>query len=142
MPSLDISPLEKAVAALERATDTLAEFPPSHPHYEHFRNSAVQGFEVLQELCLAFMRRHAAATRGDKKPLRDARDILRVAQENGLIADAKRWMAHRKLRNITSHTYDEDKADRAAEGAVAFLADAKDFTARLRARLDEEEEES
>ena len=135
MPILDISALEKSVAALERALDALAETPPTHPHREHIRSSVVQCFEVSLEVSLAFMRRYALAQNLKGEALENARDILRVAQENGLIDDPKRWMAHRKLRNITSHTYDENKADAVAAGAVAFLADAQEFTARLRARL-------
>ena len=139
MPLLDISALEKSVAALERAANYLAEVHPNNPIHEHVRGNTVQCFEVLLELCLAFMRRYALARDRKMEAPRDARDVLRVAEEEGLIDDPKRWMAHRKLRNITSHTYDENKADRAAAGAVAFLADAKEFTARLRAKVKEAE---
>ena len=139
MPPLDTSSLEKSVAALERAANLLAELHPNNPMHEQVRGNAVQCFEVALEVCLASMRRYALALDRKGDPPSDARGILRVAQENGLIDDAERWMAHRKIRNITSHTYDEAKADQAAAGAVAFLADAKEFAARLRAKLEEGE---
>ena len=139
MLPLDTSSLEKSVAALERAANFLAETHPNNPMHEHVRASAVQCFQVALEVCLAFMRRYAVSLDRKGNPPSDTREILRVAQENGLIDDAKRWMAHRKIRNITSHTYDEVKADQAAAGAVTFLADAKEFTVRLRAKLEEGE---
>ena len=139
MPLLDISSLEKSVAALERATDFLAEVRPPNPIHEHVRGNAVQCFEVSLELSLAFMRRYALARDRKMEAPRDVRDILRIAEEEGLIDNPQRWMAHRKIRNITSHTYDENKADEAAAGAAAFLTDAKEFVARLRAKVEEAE---
>ena len=139
MLPMDISSLEKSVAALERTANFLAELHPNNPAHEGVRAGVVLCFQVALEVCLAFMRRYAVSLDRKGNPPSDTREILRVAQENGLIDDAERWMAHRKIRNITSHTYDEAKADQAAAGAVAFLADAKDFVVRLRAKLEEGE---
>ena len=139
MPLLDISPLEKSVAALERAADALAETPQSHPHYEHLRAAVVLNFQIVLEMSLLFMRRHSAALSASRKPPLDVRDVFRMAEEEDLIENAERWMAHRKLRNIVSHAYNEEKADKVAEDAAGLLADAKEFVARLRAKVEEAE---
>ena len=139
MPLLDISPLEKSVAALGRAADALAETPQSHPHYEHLRAAVVLNFQIVLEMSRLFMRRCALARDRKMEAPRDARDMLRVAEEEGLIDDPKRWMAHRKLRNIVSHAYNEEKADKVAEDAAGLLADAKEFVVRLRAKTGEAE---
>ena len=131
MLPMDISSLEKSVAALERAANFLAETHPNNPMREQVRGAVALRFKNALALCLAAMRRHATAPERKGDPPRDAREILRVARENGLIDDAKRWMAHCELRGVVNCTYDEAKAEQVAAGAVVFLADAKAFAARL-----------
>ena len=128
---MDTSSLEKSVAALERAANFLAELHPNNPMHEQVRGNTVQCFEVALEVCLASMRRYAVSLDRKGNPPSDTREILRVAQENGLIDDAERWMVHRKLRGVVNCTYDEAKAEQVAAGAVVFLADAKAFAVRL-----------
>ena len=137
MPLLDISPLEKSVAALERAADALTETPSSHPHHEHLRTAVVLNFQITLELSLLFMRRFSDAAGANRKPPLNVSDIFRIAGEEGLLDDPERWVAHRKLRNITSHAYNEEQADKVAKNAVDFLTDAKEFVARLRAKTEE-----
>jgi predicted nucleotidyltransferase len=38
------------------------------------------------------------------------RDLLRIAGEKGLIADVEAWFRYRRMRNLTSHAYDRDRA--------------------------------
>ena len=138
MPVPNATSLEKAIAALERAMNYFAEVHPNNPACEHARSAVVLNFQIVLELSLLFMRRFAdadAESANRNSPL-NVGGILDIAEKEGLIDSAKRWMAHRKLRNITSHAYNEEKADRVAEDAAALLADAKAFAARLRARAE------
>ena len=43
----------------------------------------------------------------------------------GLIDDPEAWFEYSRIRNITSHTYDEATAEKVAGSANSFLKDAK-----------------
>ena len=60
--------------------------------------------------------------------------MLRVAAEKGLIADVEAWFRYRKMRNITAHTYDHDKALQVYQGTLLFITDARALLAQLEAR--------
>ena len=62
------------------------------------------------------------------------RDLLREGAERGMIADVEKWMDYREQRNITSHTYDEDKAKSVYESALSFYDDAKALLSELERR--------
>lgn len=50
-------------------------------------------------------------------------DFIRTAAESGLIPDVKRFLRYRELRNITSHTYDEKKAEEILKHLSDFVKD-------------------
>ena len=62
------------------------------------------------------------------------RDVLRIAAEKGMIADVQAWFGYRKMRNVTAHTYDHEKARQVYRDTLAFLADARALLARLEER--------
>jgi len=39
-----------------------------------------------------------------------SRGLLRLAAEKGLVQNIEAWFEYRQMRNITSHTYDHEKA--------------------------------
>jgi hypothetical protein len=51
-----------------------------------------------------------------------------------LIAVPERWFDYRDKRNITSHTYDEEKAREVFSVLTDFAADAADLLSRLKTR--------
>ena len=61
-------------------------------------------------------------------------EILRVAAEKGLIADVEAWFTYRKMRNITAHTYDHEKALQVYENTLLFINDARALLRKLEAR--------
>lgn len=61
---------------------------------------------------------------------------LRKAADAGLLADALRWRRWRDMRNATSHTYDEERAEQVALGAGEFLPDAQDLLRLLEKSLE------
>lgn len=120
---LDFTPLSKAVATLasalqetaRRGDDLLA------------RDGCIQRFEYTYELSVKSMRRQLeemADSPGEIDAL-GYKDMLRVAVERGLIADAVAWFGFRELRNTTSHAYDPDKAAQVFSGIPGFLVQAQ-----------------
>ena len=49
----------------------------------------------------------------------------------GLIDDPEVWFENRRMRNISSHTYDEATAEKVAGSAKSFLKDAKSLLEAL-----------
>ena len=62
------------------------------------------------------------------------RDVLRVAAEKGLIADVEAWFKYRKMRNITAHTYDHEKAQKVYQDTLIFIDDARALLQKLESR--------
>ena len=53
------------------------------------------------------------------------KDLIRAGASRGYIADPTAWFGYREMRNIASHTYDEQKAREVYRAALAFHADAR-----------------
>jgi len=60
------------------------------------------------------------------------RKLFRVAAERGLVQDVEAWFDYRERRNITSHTYDEEKAVRVFEALPAFAGHAEKLLTSLK----------
>jgi hypothetical protein len=60
--------------------------------------------------------------------------VIRTAAEAGLIADVGRFKDYRDKQNITSHTYNQKKAEDIAHVLPAFAADARFLLAELERR--------
>ena len=54
----------------------------------------------------------------------DFKNLMREGSRFGLIDDPEVWFEYRRMRNITSHTYDEVTAEKVAGSAKSFLKDA------------------
>jgi len=96
-----------------RAVDRLEE-AMDRPEDEFVRDAIIQRFEFSYELAWKTMRDWLAAKEID---VRNPRDTLIAAVEQGLIDDGNAWSSLQKERNLTTHTYDQEKADE----VVAFL---------------------
>lgn len=96
----------------------------------------IQNFEFVYEQSIKMLRREIErnAASPTEVDFGNFRDLLRTAGEKGLIADVEAWFNYRKMRNITAHTYDHEKAQQVYQGTLIFIGDAKDFLARLEAR--------
>lgn len=96
----------------------------------------IQNFEFVYEQSIKMLRREMekSAASPTEVDFDNFRDLLRTAAKKGLIANVDAWFSYRKMRNITAHTYDHEKAQQVYAGTLAFIADAKDVLARLEAR--------
>lgn len=91
---------ETALSRLEEAL-SLAE-------NEVVRDASIQRFEFTFELAWKSMRLWLRERGID---VRNPRDTLRAAFEQGLIEDAAEWSDLQEKRNLTSHTYDRELAE-------------------------------
>lgn len=115
------SDYRKALASLEKGL-AMAED-------ELHRDGIIQRFEFTYELAWKTMKLWLA---GKDVSVGNAKDALRAALENGLIADGNLWSALHRCRNPTSHTYNETTAVE-VYGAIRTeaLPAFHDFAARM-----------
>jgi len=62
------------------------------------------------------------------------RELMRAGGERGLLHDVDAWMVFRDKRNITSHTYNADKAADVAAVIPAFMEHAQALLKQLQAK--------
>ena len=76
---------------------------------ELVRDATIQRFEIAYELAWKTMKLWLA---GKDIDVRNAKDTLRAALEQGIIDDGNAWARLHEMRNLTSHVYDEGVAQR------------------------------
>jgi len=121
--------MESITESLEKALATLKE---SWIVYQKdmsntiVRDSVIQRFEYTFELSHKILRRFLSET----EPSRDEvsamffNDIIRLGCKRGLLLnDLEVWDKYRRLRNLTSHNYDEFNAEDIVVIAPVFIED-------------------
>ena len=130
--ALDFTPLANAVTRLDEG---LARYRADEEDSQ-IRDGLIQRFEFTYDLSHKMLRRalEAGAANPEEVDRMTFPTLIRTGNEQGLVgADWAAWRTWREMCNITSHTYDEGKARQIAAAIPAFLAEAQDLLARLRA---------
>jgi len=132
--SLDFSPLLKALTSLKRALAKAATAQGD----EELRDACIQRFEYTFELCWKMLKRQLERELPNPSEVDgySYRHIFRVGAERGLVKDVEAWFDYRELRNITSHTYNEEKAATVFHAIPAFANHATELLEKLTARSD------
>lgn len=139
-PKLDLQALKDAVASLGDGLEVVSDPVWFNQQSDKVRNTLISGviknFEFVYEIGIKMVRRQielesASPTEVDES---NFREVLRVAGEKGLIADVEAWFKYRKMRNITAHTYDHDKAQQVYLDTLKFIGDARALLQALEAR--------
>lgn len=139
-PKLDLQALKDAVASLDDGLEVVSDPVWFNQQSDKVRNTLISGviknFEFVYEIGIKMVRRQielesASPTEVDES---NFREVLRVAGEKGLIADVEAWFKYRKMRNITAHTYDHDKAQQVYLDTLQFIGDARALLQALEAR--------
>ncbi|MGB1092199.1 MAG: nucleotidyltransferase substrate binding protein [Oceanobacter sp.] len=127
--NLDLSPLTRALNSLDRAVSrSLRE-----PEDEEVRDSVIQRFEYTYELCWKMLKRQLemdSASPAEVDSL-SFRDLIRSGAERGYIQDPSAWFVFREMRNITSHTYNAEKAKKVHRSAIEFAEHARSLLEKL-----------
>jgi len=137
---LDLSPLRKAIVSLREGAAVIGDTAWFSAQAAAVQNTLTAGvirnFEFVYELSIKMMRRELekdAASPSDTD-FSGFRDLLRSAAEKGLIADVEAWFSYRKMRNITAHTYDHEKAQQVLAATPGFIEGAYALQQALDAR--------
>ena len=126
--SLQLDSLKKAIDSLQRSVKiTEAEMQNLHPDLqETVRSGVIQNFEVAYEQSWKMIQRWIKENQSPEEAEnpRTRKDLFRLAARLGLIEDPLPWFQYGESRNLTAHTYDQDKAEEAFRVATVFLSDA------------------
>lgn len=124
---LELQPLRDAFTSLSETLTELEDvawFKQQKPVIQDtLIAGAIQKFEFVYELSLKMMTRQIKlmSISDENAELSDFRDVLREAVKKGLIENMDDWIGYRKMRNITSHTYDYEKAMTVYHQIAAFM---------------------
>lgn len=132
MKNLDLSSFKKALTSLEQAIKRSIKEPDD----DMIRDSVIQRFEYTYELSWKMLKRKLEQDAASPATI-DAlsfKDLIREGAERGYIRRPEAWFEYRNQRNITSHVYNEQKAQSVYEAAVKFLDDAQELFSELTAR--------
>ena len=130
MDSLDLSALKKACGSLELAiadasdVDFIRKLSASQKQL--IIAGVIHNFEFTYELVFKMLKRQLEMDAASPAEIDQYsfRNLLRTAAERGLIVNVEDWFEYRRLRNITSHTYNLDKAKIVFDKTILFKDDA------------------
>ena len=126
---LDLSAFTKAIESLNVALQAYE----NEQGNEFIRDASIQRFEYSYELATKMLKRYLSLTLANPSELTEMtfQNLIRTAYGKGLIPNSwDQWSLFRHARNITSHTYSEEKAIEVLEvlplfyKEVAFLLDS------------------
>jgi len=129
---LDFSSYEKALTSLQR----VLELSRTVPGDEDIRDACLHRFKYTYERAFKMLKCQLEQELPSREELDQLpfKEVIRVGAERGLITIPERWFDYRDKRNITSHTYDEEKAREVFSVLADFAVDAAGLLTRLKSR--------
>lgn len=131
--SLDITPLDRAIARLEEGLSAYAADTAN----ALIRDGTIQRFEFTYELAHKMLKRFLEQSSPSPEVFDTLSfaDLIRTGNERGLLlGDWPRWRTWRSMRTKTSHTYDENIALEVVAGIPGFLDEARHLRDQLKSR--------
>ena len=130
-------PLEKALTTLKEAwteynKDTSNTF---------VRDSVIQRFEYTFELSHKLLRRVLSEAEPNRAEISEMffNDIIRLGCKRGLLLnDLETWDKYRKLRNLTSHKYDEFNTDHIILIIPVFIEEIEYELEKIKEKLNQQ----
>ena len=123
METLDFTALENSVYRLKEVAEKYKE----NEKDSIVRDSLIQRFEFTYSISLKLLRRYfmERAFFVDDINSLSFNDMVRTATRLGLLkSDLEMWTKYREMRNLTSHTYDEEVALKVAKIVPCFYEEA------------------
>ena len=130
--TFNITALENAENRLQ---EMLARYNKQHEH-EAVRDSVIQRFEFTYSIALKTLRKYfieRAFVLEEVNQMSFNEMIRTASQLNLLVSNLEKWTVYREMRNMTSHTYDEEIALQ----VVSIIPDFSKEIAYLITRLKE-----
>lgn len=137
---LDLSALRDAVGSLEDGLEVVSDTEWFKAQNTKVQNTliagVIQNFEFVYEISIKMIKRQIEAESASPTEVDETnfREVLRAAAEKGLVADVEAWFKYRKMRNITAHTYDHEKAQQVYQDTLIFIGDARALLNKLEMR--------
>jgi len=132
---IDYSKLTDALSQLEISLKLIdSEDAKKKPVYrEKFRTAAIQEFEYTYDLAVKLIRRQLAEIVPNPSELTQMSfmDLIRSGAQAGLVQEVENYRSFREIRNTTSHTYDETKAQEVMDTMEEFLPEIKFLIQKL-----------
>ncbi|MDR1243801.1 MAG: nucleotidyltransferase substrate binding protein [Endomicrobium sp.] len=128
--NLDLSSFNKAIKSLKEAA---VEFNKDKTNV-FVKDSIIQRFEYTYELSHKTLKRFLEKSQFSSQNIDEMSfaDIVRTANEKGLLLnDLEKWAIYRQKRNVTSHTYNEIKADEVISIVPDFLEEVEFLLKKL-----------
>ncbi|MDR0661922.1 MAG: nucleotidyltransferase substrate binding protein [Holosporales bacterium] len=132
--SLDVSSLEKAVARLEEGITRYQQ----EKEDAMVRDAVVQRFEYTFSLSVRMIKRYLRehGAEGDLVEEMTFNVLIRTADRAGLLrSNLEKWIDYRQKRNMTSHTYNEEKALDVVSLVGDFSLEARYLLEALKTRI-------
>ncbi len=132
--TLDLTPLAKSISSLDVALKEYAKDTSN----EFVRDSCIQRFEFTYDLSHKMLKRFLEMTEANPEVFDQMsfQDIIRTGDEKGLLLNGwDVWAGYRRARNITSHTYDKDKAIEVMSIIPDLFEEAMFLISKLQERL-------
>ncbi len=124
-PNLNIEPFEKALNSL---SDILKQ-----EWTVLIQDATIQRFEYTFELSWKVLKRYIKLN--NNLEIFNVKEIFREAGKQELIDHVEKWFEYLEARNLTSHTYDENIAEKVFTKAKEFEKDALILLERLKPLL-------
>lgn len=127
--NIDVTFLNRCIAALEQAHALLIKAEPQSIEYEIYRSASVKEFEIILEqsgkLLKKVIKPYFHSVNAVNKLF--FKDVFRHAAQFELITleNAERWLEYRDNRNNTAHDYGVEFADQTLVLLPQFIIDAK-----------------
>ena len=132
MTNLDFTALEKSINRLGEVLERFSR----EKNDDVVRDSVIQRFEFTYSLTLKTLRKYfieRAFIVDDVNNL-SFNEMIRIASRLKLInSDLEKWTQYRTMRNLTSHTYDEEIALKVISIVPDFYNEIKFMLAKLKA---------
>jgi nucleotidyltransferase substrate binding protein (TIGR01987 family) len=124
---LQLETLSKSCHSLQEALN--------QPKNDFLRDSVIQRFEYCYELSWKAIRKQMQEEVGAASVESISRkDLFRLAKGQKLIIDLPLWFSAHEARNLSSHTYSEDIAEKVYLVARDFCGEMKSLIKELKAR--------
>jgi nucleotidyltransferase substrate binding protein (TIGR01987 family) len=134
---LDLTSFQKASDALETALKvySASALPENEPVKVVLRDGVIQRFEFTFELSWKMIKRFLDVYGLERPDSMTNKELFRAGFEQGLIGDPEQWFHYLRMRNQTSHAYDDVKAREVFEAAREFLPEAQQLLFRLKEKM-------
>lgn len=135
---MSLSTLKKTIVSLEDSLSVYNKYENTEDKKLKvaLKESVIQSFEVSYEMSRKMIERYLKESVGKDTDQMVIRDVFRLGEKVGILADALAWFDYKEKRNQTSHVYDVNVAEEVFLTGRRFLEDARFLLKKLEERIE------